>query len=294
MKSTFTTLIFLALALPLFSQTWLADGQTWEYDITGGWDPSGNGKLVLQVEGDSTVQGVSCKRMIQSFPNATKQVVYTYAEQEKVYVYDPYTGVFEKIYDFTLVPGDTLHFQWGRKYVVDSVGVAQIAGANRKFQRIQLFGNSLDSGTYLIAEGLGLVSKMNSSFPESDCIFFFLQNSFCDEAVDGRSYRFRCFSEGGNVYDPYGLCSLNGVWDADENRQLSVFPNPAASHFTVSVEAGHADQGTLMVFDLTGRVLLQSVKTLPATVSVDQWPAGNYYILFTGDLVAFRGHVVVP
>ncbi|MBK7407273.1 MAG: T9SS type A sorting domain-containing protein [Saprospirales bacterium] len=277
----------------LQSQTWLADGQTWEYDVTGGWDPSGYGKLILQVEGDSTVQGVPCKRLVHYFPNSTKQVVYTYEEQEKVYVYDPYTHVFEKIYDFTLVPGDTVFFQWGRKYVIDSVGVAQIAGANRKFQRIQLYGNSLDSGIYLVVEGLGLVSKVDSSLPENDCIFFFLQYSFCDEAVDGRSYRFRCFSDGSNTYDPYGLCTLNGVSEVQKDEELHVFPNPAESAFTIRLGEETAETGLLTLFDQTGRVIWQGEKTLPATISTEQWPAGSYYILFKDKNATVRGRVMV-
>ena len=293
MKSTLITPIFLALTLPLFSQNWLAEGQTWEYDVTGGWDPSGYGKLIVRVEGDTTIQGIACKRMVEYYPNPFKQVAYAYQDQEQIYVYESYNDSFEKIYDFALAAGDTVFFQWGRKYVIDSVGTANIAGENRKFQIIQLFGNSLDNGAYLVAEGLGLISRMNSSFPENDCIYFFIQNSFCDEAVDGRSYRFRCFSEGSNTYDPYGLCTLNRVSEVLENLDLRIFPNPAESAFTVQPGEGTIETGMLKVFDQTGRIIWQGVNTLPATVSVEGWPAGNYYILFTGDMVSFRGRLIV-
>ncbi len=293
MKSTLITPIFLALALPLFSQTWLAEGQTWEYDVTGGWDPSMYGKLVMQVQGDSMVEGINCKRIVGIEPNGQTGIQYAYAEQERVYVFNAFSDSFVKIYDFTLSANDTVFFQDARKYVVDSVGITTFAGALRKFQIVRLFGNSLDSGTYLIAEGIGLVSRFEMFNPIYDCIFFFIENSFCDEAVDGRSYRFRCFTEGGYTYDPFGLCTLSSA-ESLYSPKLNIFPNPAQSQFTLQFEGSPSEAGLLRVFDATGRMMLEAPKTLPATVSTEGWPAGSYQVLFFGEKVTVRGRVVVP
>jgi hypothetical protein len=293
MKPTLITPIFLALALPLFSQTWLAEGQTWEYDVTGGWNPTMYGKLVMQVQGDSTLEGINCKRIVSMEPNGQTGVQYAYADQERVFVFDAFLDSFVKIYDFTLSAGDTVFFLGGRKYVVDSVGITTFADALRKFQIVRLSGNSLDAGTYLIAEGIGLVSRFETFNPIYDCIYFFLENSFCDEAVDGRSYRFRCFTEGGSTYDPFGLCTLSSV-EGLHSQKLKIFPNPAQSQFTIQLEGNPSEYGLLQVFDATGRMILETPKTLPATVSVEGWPAGNYQVLFFGEKVTVRGQVVVP
>lgn len=293
MKPTLITPIFLALALPLYSQAWLAEGQTWEYDVTGGWDPAMYGKLVMQVQGDSTLEGINCKRIVSIEPNGQTGVQYAYADQERVFVFDAFLDSFVKIYDFTLSAGDTVFFQGARKYVVDSVGITTFADALRKFQIVRLSGNSLDAGTYLIAEGIGLVSRFETFNPIYDCIFFFLENSFCDEAVDGRSYRFRCFSEGGATYDPFGLCTLSSD-EGLHSQQLNIFPNPAQSQFTIQLEGNPNEYGLLRVFDATGRMILETPKTLPATVSVEGWPAGNYQVLFFGEKIIVRGQVLVP
>jgi hypothetical protein len=293
MKSTLITPIFLALALQIFSQTWLAEGQTWEYDVTGGWNPDLWGTMVMQVQGDSTLEGINCKRIVGIEPNGQQGIMYAYAEAERVYVFDPFQDSFVKIYDFTLSAGDTVFFQGARKYVVDSVGITTLAGALRKFQIVRLFGNSLDSGTYLIAEGIGLVSRFETFNPIYDCIFFFLENSFCDEAVDGRSYRFRCFTEGGYTYDPFGLCTLSSA-ESLHSPKLNISPNPAWSQFTLQFEGSPSEAGLLRVFDATGRMMLEAPKTLPATVSTEGWPAGWYQVLFFGEKVTVRGRVVVP
>lgn len=295
MKPTLITPIFLALALPLFSQNWLAEGQTWEYDMDGGWLPWLYGKHVLQVEGDEVVEGITCKRLVQYQPDGTTEEYFAYHEQGRVYALNPYWDYFQKVYDFNLEPGDTVFFYGDRKYVIDLVGFGPVAGANRKYQVVRLSGD-LDEGTYVIAEGIGLVSMVDPPYPpEFVCNFFFINQSFCDAGVDGRSYRFRCFTEGDLVYDPLGLCTLNNV-ETLHSPTLNIFPNPAGSQFTLQYEGSTAASGLLRVFDAMGRMILETEKTLPATVSVEGWPAGSYQVLFFGEkvTVTVRGRVVVP
>lgn len=280
--------------LSLYSQTWLAEGQTWEYDVTGGWDPAMYGKLVMQVQGDSTLEGINCKRIVSIEPNGQTGVQYAYADQERVYVFDAFLDSFVKIYDFTLSAGDTVFFQGARKYVVDSVGITTFADALRKFQIVRLSGSSLDAGTYLIAEGIGLVSRFETFNPIYDCIFFFLENSFCDEAVDGRSYRFRCFTEGGATYDPFGLCTLSSVSEIDPGAQLQIFPNPAQSEFTVYLEGG--GPGLLQIFDAAGRLRLQRAIndiSLPTLVPAAGLHTGSYTIIFTAEKAVWRSRLLI-
>ncbi len=295
MKPTLITPIFLALALPLFSQNWLTEGQTWEYDGIGGWDPGLYGKYVLRVEDTAMVQGIECRRVVSYQPDGSEEVYFAYHDQGRIFVFAPnYGEVFVKIYDFNLEPGDTVFFPGQRKYVVSQTGEDFIAGANRKFQIVHFSGSGLDQETYHVAEGIGLVSVVDSPIPpEYDCVYFFPHYSFCNAAVDGRSYRFRCFSEGDLVYDPLGLCTLNSA-ESLYSRKLNIYPNPAESQFTLQYEGSPSATGLLRVFDATGRMLLEAHKTLPATVSVEGWPAGSYQVLFFGEKVAVRGQVVVP
>ncbi|MFZ2897405.1 MAG: T9SS type A sorting domain-containing protein [Saprospiraceae bacterium] len=293
MKPKLITPIFLALALPLFSQNWLAEGQTWEYDMDGGWLPWLYGKHVLQVEGDEVVEGITCKRLVQYQPDGTTEEYFAYHEQGRVYVLNPYWDNFQKVYDFNLEPGDTVFFYGDRKYVIELVGFGPVAGADRKYQIIHLLGD-LDQGTYVIAEGIGLMAKIGSPWPpEYDCNFFFMNHSFCDAGLDGRSYRFRCFTEGDITYDPFGMCTLSSV-EGLHSQKLNIFPNPAQSQFTLQFEGNPNEYGLLRVFDATGRMMLEAPKTLPATVSTEGWPAGSYQVLFFGEKVTVRGRVVIP
>jgi len=288
----FAAILFSATAL--HSQTWLAEGQTWEYDVTGGWDPSMYGKLVMYVEGDTTIQGTSCKRMIHNQPNGDQFVLHAYEEQERVFAYDEYLETFIKIYDFTLSVGDTVFFQGGRKYVIEETGIAPIAGADRKYQVIQLSGNSLDEGKYLIAERIGLISRFDTFNPPYDCIYFFLNNSFCDEAVDGRSYRFRCFIEVFVTYDPFGLCTLSGVSEIATSALMQISPNPAQSEFTVILEGG--GPGLLQIFDAAGRLRLQRTIndiSLPTGVPAVGLHTGSYTIIFTGEKAVWRSRLLI-
>jgi hypothetical protein len=280
--------------LSLYGQNWLVEGQTWQYEVTGGWNPDLYGTMVMQVQGDSTLEGINCKRIVGIEPNGQQGILYAYAEAERVYVFDAFQDSFVKIYDFTLSVGDTVFFFGSRKYVIDSIGTAPIAGADRRIQIIRLSGSTLDQGTYLVAEGLGLLHKVNSQQPENECSYFFLQESFCDEAVDGRSYRFRCFSEGGATYDPFGLCTLSAEeWLSCEEKPLQLFPNPAQAQCTVSLGIESTAPGRIRVFDAMGRLLLDEVKTLPATIPTEQWPAGIYLVVFEGEMVTARGQIVV-
>jgi hypothetical protein len=282
-------------ASTLHSQTWLAEGQTWEYDVSGGWDPTMYGKLVMYVEGDTTIQGISCKRMVHVQPNGDQYELYAYEEQERVFVWEDYQEIFIKIYDFTLGAGDTVFFQFGRKYVIEEAGTATIAGADRKYQVVHLSGNSLDDGKCLLVEGIGLLSRYDTFNPLYDCIYFFLNNSFCDEAVDGRSYRFRCFAEGGGVvHDPFGLCTLSGVSEIDHGAQLQISPNPAQTEFTVYLEGG--GPGLLQLFDAAGRLCLQRTindLSLPTLIPASGLHTGSYTIIFTGEKAVWGSRLLI-
>jgi hypothetical protein len=298
MKKPFLFFLLAAIlisASTLHSQTWLAEGQTWEYNVSGGWNPAMYGKLIMYVDGDTTIQGISCKRMVHIQPNGDQSVLYAYEEQERVFAWDEFPGTFVKIYDFTLGAGDTVFFQFGRKYVIEETGVAPVAGADRKYQVIQLSGNSLDAGKCLIVEGIGLLSRYDTFNPLYDCIYFFLNNSFCDEAVDGRSYRFRCFAEGGGVvHDPFGLCTLSGVSEIDPAAQMQIFPNPAQSEFTVSLEG--VGPGLLQIFDAAGRLCLQiSINDLsiPTVIPASGLHAGSYTIIFAGEKTVYASRILI-
>ena len=299
MKKPFLFFLLAAIlisASTLHSQTWLAEYQTWEYDVSGGWDSTMYGKLVMYVEGDTTIQGISCKRMVHVQPNGDQFELYAYEEQERVFVWDEFLETFVKIYDFTLVAGDTVFFQGSRKYVIEEAGTATIAGADRKYQVVHLSGNSLDAGKCLIVEGIGLLSRYDTFNPLYDCIYFFLNNSFCDEAVDGRSYRFRCFIEAFITHDPFGLCTLSDVSEIATSAHLQIFPNPAQSEFTVYLEGGDSSPGLLQLFDAAGRLCLQRTindLSIPTLIPASGLHTGNYTIIFTGEKAVWRSRLII-
>lgn len=294
---TLSLLLCLALSQPASGQTWLAPNQTWTYDVFGGWDPRYYGQHTLRVEGDTTIQGIVCKRMRQYYPDTAlvPSTHHAYHEDGRVYVHEPWAGEFLKIYDFNLSNGDTVHIQQGRWYTVDSVGALLVDGSPRRFQIASLYGNPLYLGRYLLIEGLGMVNGAGAD-QQQMCNFFFINSSFCSAPVDGWTVTFHCFADGDLFYNPFGLCTptVVSMAEAVEARALLPYPNPAHTDFTLVAQA--TGSGTLQVFDATGRrCAVQAVgdASLPITVSVAHLPIGNYTMILRTEQAALRGRVLV-
>ncbi len=258
----------------LAAQTWLADGQAWQYEVFGGFDFEEWGIHELKVVGDTTIQGVDFKKVVH-FPLASAPHTWIAKEAgDAVFVYEPSDGSIVKIYDFSLLPGDTVHLVGERKYVISDTGSLLINGFVRRYQEINLGSGILSGYPFLVVEGLGMVGDPAQENPPQ-CSYFFLHHDFCGSAWDGWDIGFRCFSSGEIFYDPFGECSLSQTGQVHQDG-LKIFPNPVSSQLTVEVPGGiPITDGYL--YDLQGR-LAWSGKPVGAGFSLENVKAGMYFL----------------
>ncbi|MBX2926765.1 MAG: T9SS type A sorting domain-containing protein [Saprospiraceae bacterium] len=277
-----------------YSQTWLANGHAWHYEVSGGWNPATNGAHIEVVEGDTLVRGIACKRIVHYSPNSTSWPIYAYAENGRVFV--NHDQDFIKIYDFNLNVGDTVFLLGSRRYVIDSVGTILIGGSPRRFQSVQLTGSQFDSGSYFVPEGIGLVPLPDVH--DISCAYFFLLYAFCDSPVDGWDIRFGCFTTTDViVYNPYDYCAETTATTAIPlSNALRIYPNPVQAEFTIAGQAELTGPGQLTVLDAAGRECLRlsvSEVSLPVTVSTQQLQNGSYIVLLAGREATVRGRLIV-
>lgn len=289
-------LITTIFTLPLFAQTWLAQGQTWQYQIIGGWNPNEIGLHTMTVEGDTLIQGKLCKKVVHYPLIADPIVRFAYEEKGQVFVYTGFSANFIKIYDFNLEIGDTVQLNSNDMYIILETGVVTIENSIRKFQYIKYYESSFSlSSTKLLLEGIGLVDNpMQSGL--LDCSYFFLQDSFCDEIIDGWSIFFRCFQDDGFIYSPFDNCTLSDAFlPNNEPTQLVISPNPANRSFLLNME-GHLGDVKLELFNTTGQMLYRQTTvdlTNPLEVSVSHLPDGLYFVRLTNEQGSISKSVVV-
>ena len=276
LKSIFI-ISFFGFFLPpinLSAQQWLQDAQQWSYTITGGWYPLDGAIQNLTVVGDTIIAGIECKTLL-----SYDRYHFAYAEHRAVYTYDPFAGDFFKIYDFLLLPGDTLEMLYGRKYRIDTIGIMDINGIDFRFQHISFFstnfGNYSEHGPYLVLEGIGFIGRIDTGIP---CSFFFINDIPCDSAVDGQDSNFQCFNEGNFTYDPQNLCTETALNEI-HRPYFEVYPNPTSDFFTIESTTGHQPV-SVTLYDFSGKLIWQGVPR-NNRVNVQTLPHQSYMVKIT-------------
>lgn len=84
---------------------------------------------------------------------------------------------------------------------------------------------------------------------------------------------------------------------SDEVSSLKIFPNPTAHTLFVSFETTQPQQLTLKVYDLHGRSLVKEIHSQAglnqASISVNNWPSGMYYLQLSNDKILGNGTFLV-
>ena len=109
--------------------------------------------------------------------------------------------------------------------------------------------------------------------------------------VDGKNYfvhvRCKCNSLGVISYSPWATTNFM-TWPTDVQNvnsnefALDAYPNPATDVLTVEIKGKIADNATITLSDVAGRVLRsQAVSEAKTTLNTASLPAGNYMLKYT-------------
>ncbi len=264
MKRTFPALLFF---LAIFSsqlpaQAWFASDHAWTFHISGGFAGI-NDYFNLEVGADTTINGQVCKKITASgMPFlVVPEDRYVYADADRLYAYQVLTGSFVRLYDFTLMSGDTITVptQFNSfRYRVDSMTTVQAGPLTLRRQHATYLEPNGDPTTWKfdILEGIGMVgAAFSASAP--NCSYFFLDEwSFCNSPVDGFDIKFVCFRSNAGTFSPYGLnCQLVDTDAPETLPALSVRPNPATDQLYLTVEAFPAQARRTVVYNAQGQII---------------------------------------
>lgn len=221
-------ILLLILGFPLFcsSQSWADHNSVWYYEQTDFGPPFNSDFIKFSEIGDTVILGDSAKIIIRQYITSSDTIsndIFMKSDSNRVYIYVSETNLFELIYDFNALPGDTIRVYCGDgispgtaiQILVDSVSTININDNILKVQYVSQpnFEDCFMSGT--IIENIGWTGYM---FPMS---------SIADPPTGGS---LRCFQN-----DVIGLYQLTD-FDCDyistdiesfgELNKIQVFPNP--------------------------------------------------------------------
>lgn len=92
---------------------WFQPGDEWTYDVFKGWSPDVNGLNRLKVDKEVIILGEKLTRLLRHNPmnsGSANEILLVRQEGEKVFLQNGGPGSSIPLYDFSLIPGDTLFF----------------------------------------------------------------------------------------------------------------------------------------------------------------------------------------
>lgn len=196
MKISYVTLFLLFQSLaPLCGQSWFTGNPRWTNQLYGGM--GGLSIEDITITGDTILDGKTAKvfsqHRVANFggPGYYRTRV-AYQSGDTIWAWS--NGEFNIMYNFSLVPGDTLFMKMALiptnsllKFVIDSVGLVEISGILLRFQKVRfLFSFSTSIYTNTIIEKIGMVNG-TWRHPPSPSIGAWPDHFFADETGLGWS-----------------------------------------------------------------------------------------------------------
>lgn len=206
---------------------------------------------------------------------------YLYSDSNMVYRNK--NGIFYKVYDFNLQPGDSMQFYWdGIPFQcdsiglmrVDSIGTTTINSITLKYQKVSVFDDYFLQwwGPYTITERIGSTGFM-----------FFYRYSCSAVIVDGDSYEpLRCYFDSSfgmyNTNPPYSCDDILQVNEIEFENSLSLSPNPATNQITI--DSKQYTKGEIEIFDVMGKQVgnRQSAVSNKTQIDISFLKKGVYFL----------------
>lgn len=286
MKQFFPLLLLLALFNPVCShaQQWLANDHVWTFNISGGF-AGVNDLFNMHVGKDTVINGQSCKKIVISdsainYPEDR----FAYSDGDRVYAYQVYADSFMKIYDFSLLPGDTVTVskQFSQfQYQILTADTVQAGPQSLRRQRAQYLSpnGSAQNWAFDILEGIGMVGQpFEDTLPQ--CSYFFLDEfPHCNSVLDGFDLKFICFKTNSGNFSPYNSDCL--VLDTNVPEDLSTFriwPNPASDLLYTDATAIRSKPLRTLIHHAQGQTL-QTHQGLPEQFQLNMLMPGIYFLV---------------
>ena len=284
-----------------FAQTenWGQKGDTWSYTLSEEYWPTKERPLpykvtTVSVSGKTkSINGKVCNNYIVSNGDSCNPLLdsfYCYTDNRVTYYYLTDSNAFYPLYDFNMMPGDSLITQTKVGLLtsyLDSIGSIKIADTTLTVQ-------------YLHYAGTGLVDhpdRLFTFYPKNEIFniegigntlsFFPWWNGFCHNI---RTINLRCFESKKIEYhfDPKwnDHCDSTFFWGEssvnDKNlTRLEVFPNPATN--TITILNLSPFEGKVKLYQADGKLVLTQLKTEDIdkmNIEVSDVKSGLYYLTF--------------
>ena len=257
------------------SQSWAPMGAVWYYNVV---DPFGSGITYARYEvtGDTVIQDKNCSIITGNawavFPG-NLSCIYTYEENGKVYIWDPFTSQFCLMYDFSLTAGETYLFSWNNcsfNCTLSSTDTITING-------LSLNTYKLNNSGWI--EYIQCIGGNRTLFPD----FF----HYCD--IDTIIYEepiiqgLRCYDDPVIGHYETGLAPycdyVVGIENPEKETLIRLSPNPGSN--TLYIQTSLKD-AKFELYDITGRqVIKRSINKVNTTINTSALLPGMYFYRFT-------------
>lgn len=195
---------------------------------------------------------------------------------ERVYYYSFTTLQENKIYDFSVQPGDSIDFNLNAA-TVDYIDSLNIGGnLHRRINFRALNGNAWTAGSWIEGVGnssLGGLLGPATAQPTCDCA----ANIICFRQNDDWAYHNAAYGA------TDCLVSMLGVAEVSDKSKVSVsiYPNPVTSTSRLHID-GRTNGGTLRIYGITGMLIKSYTGTGDILIDKAQYATGIYLYRLTG------------
>lgn len=235
------------------------------YDDLGGPD---NIYRNYQLSGDTIIANSTYKKIYSpAWTLSDENYNGAIREVDKIIYYIPDTSTVEYVlYNFNMTVGDTIIHPFGGAVCSDDTVfvdyIDSILIADNYHKRFWFSSESM------WIEGIG-----------SNFYLFQPYNVFCDSG----NYQIYCMLNDAWILMDEGSSScFNSVEEIKiPQNEISIFPNPSNSNFTVSLKNGVIKE--IRVQDISGRNLIYQKDINQTTLTIDKMPAGTYILKLYDD-----------
>ncbi len=243
-------------------------GASWTYQKAG-FVPGSVEIETITVTGTNIIDGRIFQGLEGDFLCAGESVEYLFQDQWEVYRYA--NGMFNLLYDFDALPGESWtitnlpHEPSTLEVLVDSITQISINNELLNVQHISLLQGPTKNwcwGSQQILEGVGMLGML---FPEI---------GVCDPHVQA----LRCYED---ILVDYNFANIpcDSTWTLLNNNDLTkttnihVFPNPVTDQINIKgIDLNNVD---IQVFNFSGQQIQVEQKN---TIFTNHWPNGIYYL----------------
>jgi hypothetical protein len=270
-------ILFLFVASNVNSQTWAPIGATWHYQSYDIY--SNEWYAELQSVDDTIIQGKNCKLLQSTGVGACSYYdnnpIFLYPDSDKVYYFNEGLSKFCLLYDFTLLPNDTLYIQVNQfssttedsvGFIVDSIGFTDIGTNHLRTQYLtRIYSMNIFSGYN--GEVIEFIGHSSFLFP--------IVYGMCDASFTAGLL---CYNDSLiNYHSPSVLssfCSTIGVDEINTVNKIKVYPNPTTDYINIDCDKNLIKQ--INLYNIYGRLIVTANES--NFVDLSRLPNGIYFI----------------